>query len=449
MRIWMTVVGLILGCAAVFSLYGCETVEGIRKDIGIDERVPPLRFDREPDIRIRVKKDATTLKIGSVSGSASQVAVRLVGDVGVRLLDAPLEVTRGVNGFQIRDAAGKVAAFAAGSNVEILASDPRASESDKAALSSAGVVVDSRSYPGFVVLVGNWGKSNDRFDVIADMPVETYLPSVLVHELFSQWPRQTFEAQAVASRTYALHERDRARKDRKLFDVESTTSDQVFNGGQGNLRSQEAVRATRGQVLTYNGRLIRAYFSSQCGGRPAAAELTWSGQEPHEFNQVRPLQGSARRWYCQQSPLYRWDVARSDSDVTTRLQKYGLTIRAPFGSMRAIREITPISRGPSGRPTRYKIVDRTGEEYEISPEQLRTGANFTVASLPPLTKETRLNSGDVEVEVWANQVRFRGRGWGHGVGMCQYCAKGMGEQSMDWATMIAEFYPEAKVQKAY
>ena len=75
--------------------------------------------------------------------------------------------------------------------------------------------------------------------------------------------------------------------------------------------------------------------------------------------------------------------------------------------------------------------------------------NHTLADLPPITKENRVNSGDLEVEIWANQVRFHGRGWGHGVGMCQWCAKGMAEAGMDWHTMIVSFYPGVEIQKAY
>jgi stage II sporulation protein D len=67
----------------------------------------------------------------------------------------------------------------------------------------------------------------------------------------------------------------------------------------------------------------------------------------------------------------------------------------------------------------------------------------------PVTEATRVHSSDAEVEVWANQVKFHGRGWGHGVGMCQWCAKGFADLGWDWSRMLKEFYPGAVVAEAY
>lgn len=441
-RLWIPVV-VLAAIAALLS--GCETVDGIKRDVGLDDRVPPVKYSAEPDVRIRISRDQTQIK---VSGPG-QIVVRPRGASSAELVNGPLTITCGAAGFTVIDGQQRNKAFGAGVDLEVLAADPRNSDTAASALASEALTVNTTKYPGFVSLRGKWGQSVGRFDVVVDMPVESYLPGVLTHELFPDWPSQAYEAQAVASRTYALHERDRARTDGRSFDLEANDADQVFGGQAKSIRANEAVRVTRGQVLTYNGRLIRAYFSSQCGGRPASARWTWSGEQEYTFNLAKPLQGSKRAAYCQQSPLYRWNVTRSDDDVTQRIRAYGRSIKADFGQVQRIREVAPIARNEAGRPDRYRVTDVTGASYEMSPEQIRVGANYGASSLPPIGKEARVNSGDVEVEVWANQIRFNGRGWGHGVGMCQYCAKGMAQQGMDWPTMMREFYPSAKVVKAY
>jgi stage II sporulation protein D len=64
-----------------------------------------------------------------------------------------------------------------------------------------------------------------------------------------------------------------------------------------------------------------------------------------------------------------------------------------------------------------------------------------------VTGTNRVNSGDLEIEVWADQVTIRCRGWGHGVGMCQWCAKGMADEQQDWRSMMKVFYPGAEAER--
>ncbi|MFZ4574514.1 MAG: SpoIID/LytB domain-containing protein [Phycisphaerales bacterium] len=432
--------------ALVFAcVCGCETVDGIARDIGVDERVPPLKFAAEPDVRIRVSREQTRC---TIAGNGP-IVVRIAGASSGDLVSGPIEVTGSTSGLSLADGAGRRKTFSPGIALEFLAANPLNADSARSALASESLVLNGTKYPGFLVLRPAPERPSGAFDIVVDMPVESYIPGVLTHELFPSWPRQTFEAQAVASRTYALHERERARSTGRPFDLEASDADQVFGGQAGSIKATEATRATRGRVATYNGRLIRAYFSSQCGGRPASARWAWSGETEYAFNQAKPLQGSKRRAFCQQSPLYRWNVTRSDDDFTQRLRAYGRSIKADFGTLQRVRKVEITDRNDAGRPNRYTVTDASNNTFELSPEQIRVGANYPASSLAPVTKENRVNSGDVEVEVWANQVRFQGRGWGHGVGMCQYCAKGMAEQGMDWPGMIAEFYPGAVVTKAY
>ena len=281
------------------------------------------------------------------------------------------------------------------------------------------------------------------------MPIESYLPGVLAKELYKDWPRQTFEAQAVAARTYALQERQRARAEARVSDVEDSTADQVF-GGTGNLMvAAEAAHATRGWTLTDQGRLIRAYFSSQCGGRPASAAEVWSTRSIPLFNQIDILQGKPRQTYCQRSPLYRWNVNRTADDFNKRLRAWGRAKGNQLAQLSRVRSVEPKTRNEAKRPTRYTLMGDNGREYVLAAEEFREACNWPVEGLTPITRENRLHSGDVEVAIYANEVRILGRGFGHGVGMCQWCAKGMAESGMDWRSMVEQFYPGVDVRKLY
>lgn len=431
---------------ALVTLVGCETVDGLKRDIGIeDNKAPEFSFASEPDIRIRIARDRNEVAVAATG----DLFVRTAGSSQAELVKGPLAIRCGSQGFAVTDGLNRRKNFGVGVNIEIFSGSEPGTDNAISALTSESLTIDGKKYPGFVVLFGQWDRATARFDVVVDMPVESYLPGVLSHELFGSWPRQTFEAQAVASRTYALHERDRARAASRKFDLEASDADQVFGGQTKNMRAEDAVRATRGQVLIHQGKLIRAYFSSQCGGRPASAQRAWGGVDRYDFNDIRPLQGFARTTACADSPLYRWNVVRSDEDVSKRLRSYGLAIKADFASIERVRAIEAVQMNEAGRPDLYRVTDSAGRAFDISPEQLRVGCNYTVDDLPPISKETRINSGDVEVQVWADQIRFNGRGWGHGVGMCQYCAKGMAAQGMDWPAMIKTFYPGAKVVSVY
>lgn len=402
-------------------------------------------FAGEPDIRVRVLAGAAKVEIAG----PSRVVVRQAGASTIKpvLMQAPVTLVSNTGGIAATDALGKTAAFGYGNNVEVLASDGSLDGQREDPASS--LVIGRTRYPGFALVRPRWQDNPTSVDVIVSMGVESYLPGVLTHELFKDWPRQTYEAQAVAARTYALHERARARAEQRGHDVESTEADQVYGGATGSVVAQEAVRTTRGKVISENGRLVRSYFSSCCGGRPASASVTWPMKPGFEFNAAACLQGKAREHACGKSRFYRWTVTRSDSDVSRRVRAWAAKYDHRAKDMTRLREISVKERNDAQRPSLFGLTDDTGRTYVMTGEELRSACNHAVPEMGPVTEATRVHSSDAEVEVWANQVKFHGRGWGHGVGMCQWCAKGFADLGWDWSRMLKEFYPGAVVAEAY
>mgnify|MGYP001195777816 CR=1 FL=1 len=434
---WMAPAMVLAGVLA--GTPGCQMTAPVAGPEVRKEAAPtPVTFRQEPEMRVRVERGASKKR---VSGP-ERVVARQVGTAGKTVvLRTPLTVTSGSAGLVVLDGSGEREVWPFGSELEVMTT-----EADPLTPVAQPLVVDGAKFPGFVTFRPLWNENPSRFDVIVTMPIEAYLPGVVTHELLPNWPRQTNEAQAVAARTYALHERGRARAERRPFDVEATTADQVYGSYTARV-AVDAVQATRGMILTYEGKVLRAYYSSQCGGRPASAADVWPVE--YSFNKARPLQGQPRQAYCQRSSLYRWEVTRRLDDVNQRLRAWGKANEHPVAGITRVRAIEVLERNAAERPNRYKLTDDRGRTFVLKAEELRNGLNHPVNGLPPITKENRVHSGDFEAEVWADQVRFIGRGWGHGVGMCQWCAKGMADQGMDWRSMMEAFYPGAEIVKAY
>jgi stage II sporulation protein D len=354
------------------------------------------------------------------------------------------------------DGSGREREFAPGTDVEILPREMTETErlSSDAYKPGDAMVVDGETQPGYLVIHPRSGEGG-VIDVIAVMPMETYVPGVISRELFATWPRQAFECQAVAARSYGLHERERSRRAHEFFDVESTTKDQVFGGLSSLPVAIEATRATRGMIVTEGttGALakapLRTYYSSTCGGEQASAKDVFPTTGKFQFNAAKPLEAKKREHFCQASNRYRWEVRRSDTELTQRIRAWGQYVGNPVKNMGRLVECEESGRNATGRPIRYVLTDDRRQTYKLSAEELRNACNYAASGQPEITRETRVNSGNLEMSFAGSSVLIRGKGFGHGVGMCQFCAKGMAEKGWDWPSMMKVFYPGAGVTKAY
>ncbi len=157
----------------------------------------------------------------------------------------------------------------------------------------APLTFDGRAYHG-TLLVRSDGR---HVSVVNDLSLDTYLRGVVPTESPSHWPLAELEAQAVAARSYAVSE---LRPD-SWYDLLPTTSNQVYGGVAAERpRSDEAVYKTRGEVLTWDGRVARTYYSSSSGGRTEAVEDAWPGSAPI------PYLRSVRDPYDTYSPRHEW-----------------------------------------------------------------------------------------------------------------------------------------------
>ncbi|MED5322242.1 MAG: SpoIID/LytB domain-containing protein, partial [Planctomycetota bacterium] len=259
----------------------------------------------------------------------------------------------------------------------------------------------------------------DRLEVVGTFALETYLPGVLQRELFAKWDLDTYKAQAVAARSFSLVKMQDRRG--KFWHVRANPSDQAFVGGELRPIALYAVKATRGQVLTWGNQILCTYYSSCCGGRPARASDTFTS----DSNAIAPLCGQGRPCPCEKSGRYRWTTEISGKSLGDRV------------GLEPIRSIKIIRSNPWGRATRMQLQDVKGSVVELSPERLR----INLATLG-----SKVFSGWILKSQYRKGVlTLEGAGFGHGVGLCQYGAEARARSGMTWREILALSYPGAKI----
>lgn len=261
--------------------------------------------------------------------------------------------------------------------------------------------------------------TRDRtLDVIESLSLEDYLYGVLPAEMSQNWPMEALKAQAVASRTYALKQMN----PQQDYDVTDGVEAQVYGGINGvNPKIRKAVNSTRGQVLTYRGKLITAFFHSCCGGHTASASAAWG--EPV----VRPLKG-VRDPYCRHSSHYSWEYFVADSDLLRLVQAAGST------ALR-VREIRSYRKDGSGRTLTFRVWTDKGSFLLKASDVRRRFGTFDFKSTL-ITRIRKVKGG----------YEFYGRGWGHGVGMCQDGAKVMALRGRNYKRILHFYYPGAVIE---
>ncbi len=279
----------------------------------------------------------------------------------------------------------------------------------------ASILVNNRRYRGEIDIVRT---KELRLLVINRIPIEEYLYGVLYHEVSHRWPIEVLKAQAIASRTYALYQKSVSPS--KDYDLTADFYSQVYGGRTSEkYRATKAVNLTRGQVLTYKGKIFPAYFHATCGGATEDASELWNINLP-------PLKG-VKCDYCWQSPHYRWERFISSKEMREKLTAAG------YGNTGKILAIVGSEKNASARLRNLHIVSDKGN-LKISAKDFRQLFN-------PLV----IRSTNFETEVAPDGVVFQGYGWGHGVGLCQWGAYFMALKRYKVDEILKFYYPGAEI----
>ena len=276
-------------------------------------------------------------------------------------------------------------------------------------------VVDGRRVRGALEVTAD----GEGLRVVNELPLEAYVAGTLLGEVHESWGEAALAAQAVAIRTYALHRR--AHAGARAWDVEADTRGQVYLGQDGESEAAwRAVRATAGEVLTWNGEVILAAFHGTAGGRTASAAEVWG--------QALPYLESVAVDGEDVSPDTYWRAPVAGEELARALASLG----ADVGRVEAL---AIAERTPSGRCATLRVRGSAGR------------AEVTAAALRRALGERRLRSTLFEVRPArdGDGVVFVGSGHGHGVGMSQWGARAMAERGAGYRAILGRFYPGARL----
>ena len=336
---------------------------------------------------------------------------------------------------------------------------------------------------------------------INELPVETYLTSVISSEMRATSSLELLKAHAVISRSWLLAQMEQRkaennnvekqpsffktneeivrwydREDHKRFDVCADDHCQRYQGitKAANKHVVEAIQQTAGEILTSHGEICDARYSKCCGGAVEEFQYCWENIKkpylqalPDTLPDTTPLpdltdEAVARQWilsspdaFCnttdqkvlsqvlndfdqETTDFYRWSQTYSQAEIKQLLEE---KLEVQFGD---IIDLVPLSRGKSGRIYRLKIVgkERTliiGKELEIR----RALSKSHLYSSAFIVEKADIKDGVPQKFI------IKGAGWGHGVGLCQIGAAMMGKQGYRYEEILLHYYKGAGITKAY
>jgi stage II sporulation protein D len=276
--------------------------------------------------------------------------------------------------------------------------------------SDVPIRINGREYPAVIEVV----RSGEGLAIVNVLRLEDYLVGVLRAETSDRWPAETLRAQAIAARTYAAYHR--SLNGAKPYHIVASTTHQMYTGVvPPSSPLWAAVRDTAGQVLLWDGELFPAFYHSASGGYTEDPRTVFGARN-------MPALRAIRDEYSMGAPYFYWTLDLRLADLSEILRRNGLDV----GSVTAI-EIA--ERTPSLRVATLRIRGARGAV------QLR-GNDFR-----RMVGYETVRSTLFAVALDGGVARFSGRGYGHGVGMSQWGAKGMAEQGYTAERILEYYYP--------
>lgn len=339
-------------------------------------------------IRVAIVKSATDV---TVSGDG----ILVTNETGTPLLiNLPAKIKPLINGLQLDGKQYKRLSFAAAS----------------------AVYVNGKPYRGLVEL----SFSDKGILAVNQLPLEEYLVGLINCEISSAWPIESVKVQAIIARTYAL-----SRKMTRLnseYHLESSVIDQVYDGSFiEDSRAHRAVFETAGEVLTFNGGIIQAFYHSSCGGRTEDSENVWGSALPY-------LKG-VNCQYCLTTPTATsWEYKISLKELEDRLREAGYNVSG-------LNDLKPGTLNSRGRLKQVILMSKK-DNVAISGVQFRKAVGYGL-----------IKSTNFTVKKTKNEISFSGSGNGHGVGLCQWGAKQRALDGFSCIEILSYYYPGTVLKK--
>jgi len=254
-------------------------------------------------------------------------------------------------------------------------------------------------------------KGDGGLYLINELPIEDYVKDVVAAEVSPNWEMEALKTQAVISRTYAVYQK-RMNGD-SIYHIASSVLNQVYKGNNPDARVSYAVAETNGEILTFDNRTIEAFYHSTCGGKTENPEEVFGKKYPY----LRSVESK-----CDMSPYSAWEKGIQFSEIEKALDISG------------IKGISIDSYTSTGRVKKLDIKDTSGMTT-ISATDFRKALGWS-----------KLPSTNFKITIDGESVIFEGKGYGHGVGLCQWGALQMAREGKNYKEILSFFYPGTTIQ---
>jgi stage II sporulation protein D len=276
------------------------------------------------------------------------------------------------------------------------------------------LIVNGHAYRGTISL----HRLDSALTIINDVEIEDYVKGVMANEMLASTDDEALKAQAVVIRSFGIYHMLRY-KDR-LYSIEAGKI--LYKGKDTeDPRTNKAVDATRGEVVYYNDALLLPHFSTACGGYTEYAGNVWEAS----FIFPKPVPCP----YCRNSKEYNWSKKLSRNFIQQKLKKYGIEVKE-------IKAILPYRKSTFGGRLTHLSLKTGGKTVIVRINDFRL-------ALGPDTIKSGLMNIDNEKE----EISFTGKGWGHGIGLCQFGAKSMADLGYSYEAILSYYYPGTKLKR--
>lgn len=367
------------------------------------EKMPVVRVELLPEparsVSIEVSESFTVRPVGS------EKVLYKSGPIG------PTAVSAGSSGLKI----GKRELAAA--NIEIVPNK------------SPAVWVGGHQYRGTVRLYRQGGNLVTAVNVL---PLEDYVASVVDSEMPAAFPEEARKVQAIVARTYALYQKEVAER-AAIADLFASTRSQKYLGYQyrdGNKllagesqAGRSIAAATRGKICHYRGKIFCTYYCAACGGS------TVKGTEV--FSDAAPPLVSVQCDFCGEARLYRWTAEISKTDMQKELEPW---LREKGQKPGALKAVSLVRSNAAGGALPEFDLQLDKRSVRISGSELRQilGGHGLYSPRFTIADKGRL-------------FEIAGRGHGHGVGLCQWGARGQALEGRKCEQILSYYYPGTTV----
>ena len=277
---------------------------------------------------------------------------------------------------------------------------------------SGSITFNDVAYDGDFFIVMH----KDSFLCVNQVELEDYITAVLKTESWPGWPLEVNKVFAIACRSYVTHKVLEARRNKKPYHVKNSNAHQTYKGRHDVPMLKEAVKQTKGVVMSFDSKPILAMFDCCCGGIIPAHIADF------DFNKVPYLARTYACTHCKESSLYSWEVSYEHAVFEALVKSHEKEITRLF-------DIHIIKKDKAGLVSEVKL---RGPKVQVT---------VSGKKLYSILKEVKSFHFDVQKK--SGKIIFTGRGFGHHLGLCQWGARQMVRDGWGYRAILRFYYPGA------